>query len=151
MIQRMTSEEKAEFIRGCLQGLIFTSSMIPDFEWVKMVPQVFMPVAFGCLEIDIPEPEIPDEIPDEMSVEEFDGLHNDKDKIFARYEKLKDQLQKEFNDQIGVVWEWHNKCLPRSINGYPIFMSCRIMHKEDWEEVLPVLREKQKMLDDIVV
>lgn len=145
----MTSEEKSEFVRGCLQGLIFTSSMIPDHDWVRMVPRVFMPVAFGCLQVSVPEPQIPDEIPEDMSVEEFEQLHTDKEKIFARYEKLKEQLQKEFNDQLGIVWEWNDKALPRSINGYPIFMSCRIMNKEDWEEILPVLQENQRVLNDI--
>ena len=145
----MTSEEKSEFVRGCLQGLIFTSSMIPDHDWVQMVPRVFMPVAFGCLQVGVPEPQIPDEIPEDMSVEEFEQLHTDKEKIFARYEKLKEQLQKEFNDQLGVVWEWNSEALPRSINGYPIFMSCRIMNKEDWEEILPVLQENQRVLNNI--
>ena len=155
MIKRMTSEEKADFIRGCLQGHIFTSSMIPDHQWIKLVPTVFMPIAMGCLDVglDLPKKEslVPEEIPDDMSAEEFDRLHNDKDKIFARYERLKDQLQKEFNDQLGIVWEYYCKAYPKGVNGYPVFMSCNLMHKEDWEEVLPVLQEKQKMLNDIVV
>jgi hypothetical protein len=145
----MTSDEKKEFIRGCLQGQIFTSSMVPDYDWVNMVPKIFMPILFGCLDVDLPEPEIPDEIPEDMSVEEFDRLHNEKDEILARHQALKDKVRKEVNDSIGVIWEWNSKSSPRSINGYPIFMSCRIMHKEDWEEVLPILQEKQRQMDDI--
>jgi len=148
-MQRMTSEEKKEFVRGCLQGQIFTSSMIPDHDWVNMVPRVFMPIAFGCLQVSVPEPEIPEEIPEDMSVDEFDRLQADKEDILDRHRELKKKLQKEINDQIGVVWEWNSESLPRSINGYPIFMSCRIMHKEDWEEVLPILQEKQRQIDDI--
>tara|TARA_X000000950_G_scaffold259444_1_gene327834 strand:+ start:8298 stop:8753 length:456 start_codon:yes stop_codon:yes gene_type:complete len=149
MMQRMTSEEKKEFVRGCLQGQIFTSSMIPDHDWVNMVPRVFMPIAFGCLQVSVPEPEIPEEIPEDMSVDEFDRLQADKEDILDRHRELKKKLQKEIDDQIGVVWEWYSESLPRSINGYPIFMSCRIMHKEDWEEVLPILQEKQRQIDDI--
>ncbi len=148
-MQRMTSEEKKEFVRGCLQGQIFTSSMIPDHDWVNMVPRVFMPIAFGCLQVSVPEPEIPEEIPEDMSVDEFDRLQADKEDILDRHRELKKKLQKEIDDQIGVVWEWYSESLPRSINGYPIFMSCRIMHKEDWEEVLPILQEKQRQIDDI--
>ena len=149
LIKKMTPDEKKEFIRGCIQGQIFTSSMVPDHEWVRMVPHIFMPVAFGCLSVDLPEPSIPDEIPEDMSVDEFDRLHSEKDEISAKYEALREKIDQAYIAQLGVVWEWYDKSLPRGINGYPIFMSCRMMHKEDWEEVLPILQEKQRQLDDI--
>lgn len=33
---------------------------------------------------------------------------------------------------IGVVYEYLDAQGPRSVNGYPIFMSCRLMRKGDW-------------------
>ena len=35
--------------------------------------------------------------------------------------------------QIGTVWEYLNKAMPLGINGYPMFTSCYLMHKKDWE------------------
>lgn len=33
---------------------------------------------------------------------------------------------------IGTIWEYYKKALPRSINGLPMFLSCHVMHKDDW-------------------
>jgi hypothetical protein len=38
-------------------------------------------------------------------------------------------------DQIGAIIEYLDKAGERSINGYPIFMSCRVVHKDDWAQV----------------
>lgn len=39
---------------------------------------------------------------------------------------------KTYLDEIGIIWEWIDEALPRAINGMPMFMSCKVMHKEDW-------------------
>ncbi len=39
-------------------------------------------------------------------------------------------------DNIGNIVEYLDKASERSINGYPIFMSCRIVHKDDWAVVV---------------
>lgn len=33
---------------------------------------------------------------------------------------------------IGVLWEYIAQAEPRSINGYPMFMNCRMLNKNDW-------------------
>ncbi len=33
---------------------------------------------------------------------------------------------------IGIVYEYLDAQGPRSVNGYPTFMSCRLMRKSDW-------------------
>ena len=35
-------------------------------------------------------------------------------------------------DHVGNIIEDISKAGPRSINGYPMFMSCRLIHKDDW-------------------
>jgi hypothetical protein len=35
--------------------------------------------------------------------------------------------------RVGCVYEYYDKALPRSINGYPCFTSMRLMHAEDWK------------------
>jgi len=34
---------------------------------------------------------------------------------------------------VGLIYEYLDQQGPHSINGYPMFWSCRIMHKDDWE------------------
>ena len=33
---------------------------------------------------------------------------------------------------VGLIWEYLSKAGSRSINGMPMFVSCNIMHKDDW-------------------
>jgi hypothetical protein len=35
-------------------------------------------------------------------------------------------------DSIGNVVQWISKAGPQGINGLPVFMSCHIIHKDDW-------------------
>lgn len=47
--------------------------------------------------------------------------------------------------QIGILWEYNNKALPRGINGMPMFTSCRMMHVEDWKRArLAIAKEQQR-------
>jgi len=38
--------------------------------------------------------------------------------------------------ELGIVYEYMDKAVPTSINGYPIFFSMRLMIKADWEKAL---------------
>ena len=42
------------------------------------------------------------------------------------------KIPQEDIDQIGCIWEFVDNAMPWSINGYPVFMSCHLMHKKDW-------------------
>lgn len=56
----------------------------------------------------------------------------------------------ETAEEIGLVYEYLDKAGPRSINGMPIFFSCRLLHKKDWERALPVLKaehERRKAIE----
>lgn len=35
--------------------------------------------------------------------------------------------------RVGILWEYLHKALPRGINGYPCFGSCRMMNVDDWK------------------
>ena len=37
--------------------------------------------------------------------------------------------------KVGNIFEHMNKAGPLAVNGYPIFMSCQVAHKDDWEEI----------------
>ena len=45
----------------------------------------------------------------------------------------------------GMVYEYYDKAGPRSINGYPIFMSMRVLHK-DQSELLKKYMDKYEQL-----
>ena len=54
-------------------------------------------------------------------------------------------LPKEVLDRIGMVWEWMSEAGPRGVNNLPIFTSCRLMHKIDWERAhSAILKELER-------
>lgn len=82
---------------------------------------------------------------------ECEKLRAAHDEVVAAYEAEHEkvaarsqQVHAHYFKDIGVVWEWLSKAGPRSINGYPIFFSCRLMHREDWEKAR---RAAQKEMD----
>jgi hypothetical protein len=52
-------------------------------------------------------------------------------------------ITKEIAEETALVYEYIDKAGPRSINGMPIFFSCRLLHKDDWERALPALRAER--------
>lgn len=52
-------------------------------------------------------------------------------------------VTKETAEEVALVYEYLDKAGPRSINGMPIFFSCRLLHKKDWERALPVLKAER--------
>lgn len=59
------------------------------------------------------------------------------------------QAAKLWCADLGTVYEYYDKALPRAINGYPIFPSLRILHREDWELVRgAVNREIERRKND---
>jgi hypothetical protein len=59
------------------------------------------------------------------------------------------QAAKLWAADLGTVYEYYDKALPRAINGYPIFASFRILHREDWALVRgAVNRELERRKND---
>ena len=59
------------------------------------------------------------------------------------------QAAKQWTADLGTVYEYYDKALPRAVNGYPIFPSLRILHREDWELVRgAVNREIERRKND---
>ncbi len=54
-------------------------------------------------------------------------------------------------NEIGCIWEWMREAGPRSINGYPMFMSLRLLHKEDWARAKVALERESKRRENIKV
>lgn len=56
---------------------------------------------------------------------------------------------KEVIEDIGFICEYYNKAGPRSINGYPMFMSCKFVSKADAKRIMTKVQKITKMLKDI--
>ena len=53
-------------------------------------------------------------------------------------------LRSKWLTDLGIIWEYYSESLPRGINGYQIFASFHIMHKEDWVRTLPAIRKEKE-------
>jgi len=58
-------------------------------------------------------------------------------------------VSKEDKERIGMIYEYYDQSLPRSINGQPIFMSCRFLNKNDTEVVWEKVQKIQKAIEGI--
>ena len=52
---------------------------------------------------------------------------------------------------IGLIWEDINKAGPRSVNGMPMFLSCHLMHKDDFERARVAIDKELKRRKEIEV
>lgn len=50
-------------------------------------------------------------------------------------------------EDIGMVYEYLEKAGPRSINGYPIFFSCQMLHKAQMPELIAAVEHYAKTLN----
>jgi hypothetical protein len=54
-------------------------------------------------------------------------------------------LPESEQSNLGCLWEYLSAAGPRAVNGYPIFMSMRIMHIEDWDRARKaIMRESER-------
>lgn len=53
--------------------------------------------------------------------------------------------------EIGVIYEYISKAGPKCINGCPIFMSLRMLHRDDWERCRKAILREQERREEIEV
>lgn len=70
----------------------------------------------------------------------------------AAWEPAARAVYRDWASDLGVVYESYDKAGPRGINGYPMFTSLCMLHREDWEVVrAAVIREqKRRESDDLL-
>lgn len=52
-------------------------------------------------------------------------------------------------NRIGAIYEYLDAAGPRSINGYPIFYSFRLICKEDWEDAIRIAKKEEERRKNI--
>lgn len=50
---------------------------------------------------------------------------------------------------LGVIYAYHKDALPRGVNGYPMFTSCAVLHKLDWDMVRKAIDRELARQKDI--
>lgn len=53
----------------------------------------------------------------------------------------------EYKAQIGTIYAYMSEAGARVVNGFPIFRVARVVHKDDWIEILKVFVEEHNALD----
>lgn len=53
----------------------------------------------------------------------------------------KDQLKVLIDDDVAMFYEYFHKSMDRGINGYPTFMSCRMLDKTDKKRLVVFIKE----------
>lgn len=51
-------------------------------------------------------------------------------------------------DNVGNVYEWLDKAGERGINGFPMFMSCRLACQDDWDAIVDRAEKIEKALQE---
>ena len=151
----MEQKELKQFVLGWCDNQLFSSEHIAqrlgngydDQRWAHDVGMVFLPVSMGCLACPVEPPQEPEGPPQELldaiewgedgedSLESYKEAQEEYERQIGAFKKVDEAYGKYLAKNLGIVWEWYDKSLPRGINGMPMFMSCRLMNKEDWERV----------------
>lgn len=140
----LTNEQLKELVRGVYDCKYFTS-----LQCRNMAMSVFMPLLF--LGSEPSKPNFPKSTNDIRKDRKNKILHLDElEKWKIELQEWKDQTEEreKYFENIGMVYEENSKAGPSSINGYPIFMSCIIVSKDDTARFLEMYRKYEKMREE---
>lgn len=71
--------------------------------------------------------------------------------VFPVLGMLDEKQRKDLQDaDVGAVYEYVDRALPRSINGYPMFMSLRWLSKENYQRVRTEERRLRIALGEVL-
>jgi len=111
-VERKIGKELEQLVRDIMSSSVFVGNSVPT----NLLPTVFMPIGFGCFDM-------PGEVVEKSRLFEVDS---DDDIATIRADWLRN---------VGALYEYMDKAAPRSINGYPCFFSCEVLHTDDWKRV----------------
>lgn len=60
------------------------------------------------------------------------------------------ELSPEALQEVGTIYEHYEEAGPRSVNGYPVFFSLHIVHKDDWKIVVDRYRKARAAIDAVL-
>lgn len=133
--KKMTIDELKELVREVYDCKVFTSLQCEN----RDVTMIFMPAMFMGAG------------PTEPSLGSNNQL-NRKNKLkyiedMLIFEEEKPERE-EFFKNIGMLYEDYSKAGPRGINGYPMFMSCKIVSVEDTGKFVEMYKKYEEMREN---
>jgi hypothetical protein len=141
---KMTEDELKKLVRDVYDCKTFTSLQCGD-----MVATVFMPIMF--LGAEPFKPSFPKYVGD-ICKDRKNKLNHlvDLEEWEIELQQWKDDTEKRENyfKNIGMIYEDYSKAGPLSVNGYPMFMSCKIVSIEDTERFLEKYKKYEKMREE---
>ena len=141
----MTIDELKELVRGVYDRKYFTSLQCDGY----MVTMVFMPVLFFGAKPSKPAFPTPDKDirkDRKNKLEHFNELEQWKKDVQEWEDDT--QIREEYFKNIGMIYEEFSKAGPRGINGYPTFVSCKIVSIEDTKKFIEMYKKYEKVRED---
>ena len=115
-----TNDELKEIVRDVYDCKIFTSLHLGANSYIT--GSVFMPYLFLGSKPSFPSKTENNQLNRKNKLNHINEI--------IEYEE-ETPIREEYFKNIGMLYEYNDKAGPQSINGYPIFMSMRILSKED--------------------
>lgn len=133
-----TEEELKILVKDVYDSKVFTSLHLGDYDQ-HLVTTLFMPLLFMGAAPTFPTP--------------TGNIKRDrKNKLIYmdEYQKWVDEttIREEFIKTIGMVYEELSKAGPRSLNGYPMFMSMKIVSQSDTKRFIEMYNKYVKMREE---
>ncbi len=126
MLQSRPIEDLTKLAVDIVEGKVFTNLQIPDYMAVESI--------FIVLSL-IHQP----------SKREEESEHEHMERVLS-YENTLENLQ-----NAGLLYEEYSKSIPMSLNGFPIFMSCSMLNKQDAEIVSKKINEYKALKEQFLV
>lgn len=121
MLNSLPQEKLDEIAKDIALNKIFTSAHMRESDWGTVMGLVFMPLALGAFAQEKPQ--------------DFEVGALKEEPVMLQ--------------DIGLIYEYWDQAGPRSINGYPIFWSCRYLNHEDTKYVLDEARKIHDAIEAI--
>lgn len=144
----LTKDELKELVRGVYNRKYFTSLQCD----MNLVTSIFMPMFFMGSKPS--KPSFP-KITGKIRIDRKNKLNHIDDieqwKKDVKQWEDETEIREDFFNKIGMLYEEFNKAGPRSINGYPMFLSCKIVSIEDTKKFYDMYvkyEEKRKEFEE---
>lgn len=134
----MTEEDMKTLVKDVYDAKVFTSLHLRGND-DYLISSIFMPIMFlGAA-------------PTKPSLDKNNQI-NRKNKLqyiedCLTYERETPERE-AFLNEIGMLYEDNSKAGPRSINGYPMFFSCKILSKADAKRFMEMYNKYVKMREE---
>jgi hypothetical protein len=146
---KLSDEELKILVKDAYDGKIFTSLHLGEFDQY-LVGSIFMPVIFMGAPPSKPDfPKTTNNIRKDRK-NKINHFTVDLPKWEQEHKQWEDEtpLRLKFLEEIGMLYEKNSEAGPRSINGYPIFFSCKIVSKEDTKKFLEMYNTYVKLREN---